>query len=353
LDLDSHQHMTTLTKKTVEIGGQTIGAGRTFLIADVGSNHNQDIKLALETIDAAVDSGADAVKFQSLQMKELYLDPTQDVKNLYAQIDLDESWYFELKSHCDKRNVTFFSSPTYMGAVDLMERLNVSVYKLASAQIGTYPQIVDRVARTGKPVILSTGLVSMGELESSIRQFDAAKNKEYIILHCNSIYPAPCERVNLPLMQTYGSLYGCPVGYSDHTIGIHIAMAAVAMGASVIEKHFALNLNLNTPDIVVALDPKGFSCLTRGIREIEKALIPQMRLSIEPEEQEFKDSLIYRMVLANSKKKGDSFNFNDFVFLRHNDGVDCRNLEIIIQYFCAEKSITSGALLNWNMVTGK
>ena len=345
--------MTSFAKKTIEIDSLTIGSGRTFMIADVGSNHNQDLKLALETIDAAVDSGADAVKFQSLQMKELYLAPSQDVKNLYAQIDLDESWYFELKSHCDKRKVTFFSSPTYMSAVDLMEKINVSLYKLASAQIGTYPQIVDRVARTGKPVILSSGLVTTGELESSVRQLEEANNKNYIILHCNSIYPAPYERVNLPLMQTYGSLFGCPVGYSDHTVGNHIAMAAVAMGASVIEKHFALNLSLNTPDMVVAIDPEGFSCLSRGIREIEKALIPQTRLSIEPEEQEFKDSLTYRLVLMRSKKKGEEFNANDFVFLRHADGIDCRHLEIIIDHFCAEKNIIEGTPLNWDMLAGK
>jgi len=345
--------MTSFAKKTIEIGSLTIGAGRTFMIADVGSNHNQDLKLALETIDAAVDSGADAVKFQSLQMKELYLSPSQDVKNLYAQIDLDESWYFELKSHCDKRKVTFFSSPTYMSAVDSLEKINVSLYKLASAQIGTYPQIVDRVARTGKPVILSSGLVTTGELESSVRQLEKANNKNYIILHCNSIYPAPYERVNLPLMQTYGSLFGCPVGYSDHTVGNHIAMAAVAMGASVIEKHFALNLSLNTPDMIVAIDPEGFSCLSRGIREIEKALTPQTRLSIEPEEQEFKDSLTYRLVLMRSKKKGEEFNADDFDFRRHTDGIDCRHLEIIIEHFCAEKNINEGTLLNWDMLAGK
>src|SRR6185436_17131371 len=221
----------------VNVGRHAIGSGRTFLIADVGSNHRQELALAYESIDAAAEAGADAVKFQSLQMKELYFDPGPEVRKLYAQIDLEEDWHAKLKAHCEKRGLLFFSSPTYFGAVELMEKLGVSLYKLASAQIGTFPQIVERVARTGKPVILSTGLVSAGELEASVRLFEKAGNPDFVILHCNSIYPTPYARVNLPMMDVYRRMYGCPVGYSDHTDDIYVALAAVSQGASVIEKH--------------------------------------------------------------------------------------------------------------------
>ena len=338
--------------RVVRVGDRTIGAGRTFLIADVGSNHKQDLQLAFESIHAAAEAGADAVKFQSLQMKELYLDPSEDVKRLYSLIDLQEEWHAELKAQCEKRNVLFFSSPTYFGAVDLMEKLDVVLYKLASAQIGTFPQIVERVALTGKPVIMSTGLVTMGELEACVRIFDKAANPNFVILHCNSVYPTPYNRVNLPLMQTYHDMFRCPVGYSDHTEDIHIALVAVGCGASVIEKHFSLSLEFDTPDTIVALDPKGFSRLTEGVRAVEQALTPHSRIHIEPSEQDFKESVAYRLVLARPKLPGESFDSSDFLYLRNAKGIDCRDEAIVIEHFRACQALPPGKPLEWGMLRG-
>ena len=342
----------TVTTGVINVAGRVIGAGRTFMIADVGSNHKQDLQIAYESIDAAADAGADAVKFQSLQMERLYLNPGAEIRALHKQIDLEEDWHAKLKSHCEKRGVLFFSSPTYLGAVDLMEAIEVPLYKLASAQVGTFPQLVERVARTGKPVILSTGLVSLGGLEACIRVFNAAGNSNFIILHCNSIYPTPYAKVHLPLMRLYHDIFCCPVGYSDHTEDIFISLAAVSNGASVIEKHFTLRRDFGTPDAALAMEPPEFSYLTSGVRAIEQSLQPHRRVDIEPEESTFKESIRYRLVLARSKKMGDRFAADDFVFLRDASGIDCVDCAYIVKHFVLKQDLSKGCRLDWKMLTG-
>src|SRR6056297_2858793 len=143
----------------------------TFIIAEIGSNHGNQIQTAKESIDAACQAGADAVKFQSINMEELFWDPKESDRELHKKIDLEESWHEELKQYCDSRGILFFSSPTYMQAVNILESINVKLYKLASAQIGVFPQLVEKVASLCKPTLLSTGLVTPGELEKSIKLF--------------------------------------------------------------------------------------------------------------------------------------------------------------------------------------
>jgi sialic acid synthase SpsE len=286
-------------------------------------------------------------------MSKLYLNPSPDVRRLYAQIDLEESWHAKLKQHCEKKGILFFSSPTYLEAVDLMEELGVQLYKLASAQIGTFPQIVSKVARTGKPVILSTGLVTAGQVESSVRAFDEASNPNYVILHCNSIYPTPYDRVNLPMMDVYRRAYGCPVGYSDHTDDIYVALAAVSQGAAAIEKHFTLDLKFDTPDTIVALDPSGFARLTRGVRAVEAAAVGRQRIEIEPEEAAFKESLLYRLVLKVRKRTGEAFREEDFDYRRHGSGIDCRDAGLVLERFVAARDLDSGTLLAWKDVAAR
>jgi sialic acid synthase SpsE len=339
--------------KSISVDGRIIGAAKTFLVADVGSNHNQDLQRALESIDAAAAAGADAVKFQSLQMKDLYHDPGPDVRALYAKIDLREDWYLRLQERCRQRGVAFFSSPTYLSAVDLLESLGVSLYKLASAQVGTFPQIVARVARTGKPVILSTGLVSFGELEACVRLFEEAGNPNYVILHCNAVYPAPYARVNLPQMERYRDMFGCLVGYSDHTADGHVALAAVARGASVIEKHFTLSRTVETPDTIVAMEPAEFARMSAGIRAVEQALAAHVRLEIEPAEAAFKESVRYRLVLVRAKRAGEPFSAEDFDYLRHTSGVDCRDEAMVLTRFAAASDLPAGQPLEGSMLVGR
>jgi sialic acid synthase SpsE len=315
----------------IKIGNITIGQNHpTFVIAEIGSNHNQSLQLAYETIDAAVEAGADAVKFQSIDVNKLYFSPSQATIALHKKIDMPEEWHYLLKDYCDKKNILFFSSPTYLESIDILEEINVPLYKLASAQVGTFPQIVEKVAQTGKPIILSTGLVSYSELEEVIKIFRKAQNDKFIILHCNSIYPTPYERVHLPLMEVYQKMFSCIVGFSDHTLGIYAPIVAVANGAKVIEKHFTLSRALPVPDAPFSLEPNELSQMIVGIRAAEQMMQADTRLEIQEEEQEFKNAIRTRLVLAKDKKAGEKLERKDFIFRRATEGIDCRELDAIL-----------------------
>lgn len=314
--------------KIIDVNGFKIGGDLCYIIADIGSNHKQDLSLAKESIDAAVESGANAVKFQSINLDKMYLNPNKDTANFVKKLEFPEDWHQILNEYCNHRGVLFFSSPTYMSSVDLLEEIDVPLYKLASAQIGTFPQIVERVANLNKPTIFSTGIANYEEVIKTVRIFEEAGNAKYMILHCNSLYPAPAEIVNLPLMNTYQSMFNCPVGFSDHTDGIHIPTAAVARGAKIIEKHFTLDKSFDTPDSTsFAADPVEFKNLVNNIREVEKSLIKRTpRIEIQKEEEEFKNSILYRAVAKRNIPKGSMINSFEIEYLRNNYGLNAKDL---------------------------
>jgi sialic acid synthase SpsE len=330
-----------------------IGSSRTFIIAEIGSNHCGDIAVAKESIDAAKISGADAVKFQSISLKQLYHDPCDNIRDLHRKIDMAETWHATLQSYCEEAGILFFSSPTYMQAVDILESIGVRLYKIASAQVGVFPQIIDKVAALGKPTLLSTGLVTVGQMENVINSFYKHENKKYIILHCNSIYPTPSEKVCLQRMNIWRSMFQCIVGFSDHTEGIAIPLAAVAMGASVIEKHFSLSKKMNSPDAFFSLEPAEFNNMVVSIRNIESACKScRPRNNIELEEKEFKQSIRYRLVLKRDKKAGSRFKPGDFEYMRHDEGIDCNEEKIVLNNMVLSQYTKSGELLTWNMLKG-
>jgi sialic acid synthase SpsE len=318
--------------KTINVNGFEIGGNKAYIIADIGSNHKQDLILAKESIDAAAEAGADAIKFQSIQLNELYLNPDAQTAAFVKQLEFPEEWHYILNEYSTKKGIVFFSSPTYLKAVDFLEEINVPLYKLASAQVGTFPQILEKVAKLNKPTIFSTGIASMSEVAKAVEIFQKNGNNKYIILHCNSIYPTPANRVNMQLMNTYREFYGNPVGFSDHTIGTHIACAAVTMGAKVIEKHFTLDRNLNTPDSnAFASDPQELKLLVHQIRETEAALsLQKERLTIEVEEQAFKDSITYRLVAKTNLFKATNLEKSDLNYLRSNIGIDAKDENMFV-----------------------
>jgi sialic acid synthase SpsE len=335
----------------IKINDKIIGGRETFIIAEIGSNHNQSLQLAYESIDAAKECGADAVKFQSIDLNSLYFRPSEETIALHRKIDLEEDWHKLLKDYCDKRHILFFSSPTYIKSIDILEEIGVSLYKLASAQIGTFPQIIREVARRKKPVILSTGLVSYADLEKVINIFQEENNNQYIILHCNSIYPTPYDKVNLKLMNVYREMFQCPVGFSDHTDDIFIPIAAVALGAKVIEKHFAIDRNLPVPDAQYSLEPNDFKRMVDGIRAAERAVGSDIRTDIQPEEKGFKERILTRLILKETRQQGGLLAFDDFVFKRHPSGVDCRELDLLLSKqakFAID--VEANTLLEWSMI---
>lgn len=301
-------------------GGFQIGSGRTFVIAEIGSNHATSLDTALESIDAAAATGADAVKFQSIDLDSLYHQPSDATRNLHQKIDLPEAWHAPLKQRCDERGLVFFSSPTYLGAIDVLESINVSLYKLASAQIAVFPQLVRRVAELGKPVILSTGLVTEDEIARVVQIFRDAKNDKFVILHCNSVYPAGPEIVHLPRMLDYRNRFDCQVGFSDHTGTNTASIAAVAMGASVIERHFTLSRKLDSPDAPLSLEPAEFTAFVQAVREAETVCDAAPRTALEPDEQSFKTRIRHCLLSSCAIAANEVINETNSVLKRGNTG---------------------------------
>lgn len=333
--------------KKINVKGFDIGGDRTYIIADVGSNHKQDIVLAKESIDAAADAGANAIKFQSIQLNQLYYNPDIKTSTFVKKLEFPEEWHGILKEYCDKRNLVFFSSPTYLKAVDLLEEIDVPVYKLASAQVGTFPQIVEKVAKLNKPTIFSTGLAALDEIASAVEIFKKHGNDNYIILHCNSIYPTPPEQVNLQLIRKFKEIYKTPVGFSDHTNGTHIACTAVTLGANVIEKHFTLDRNLGTPDSnSFACDPAELKILVSNIRQIESALFPSSnRNQIQVEEMSFKNQILYKCIANRDISSGEIITINDIDFLRTNSGLDARTFMEMGNKIKLKKHLNRGQII--------
>ncbi|NOR77698.1 MAG: N-acetylneuraminate synthase [Methanophagales archaeon] len=262
----------------IKIGNKLIGAGEPcFIIAEAGSNHNGSLEQAKKLIDVAVASKADAVKFQIYKAESLYSRYTpefsylkgQNVYELIKSIETPREWLKELAGYCEDRNITFLATPFDFEAVDLLDKY-APAFKIASFEI-TDLELLQYAARKGKPMIISTGMANLCEIEDAITAIKSVGTEDILLLHCNSLYPTPVEAVNLKAMETMRTAFKVPIGFSDHTLGIHIPIAAVAMGACVIEKHFTLSREMKGPDHSFAIESAELKELVRCIREVEKA----------------------------------------------------------------------------------
>lgn len=299
---------------------RAIGAGHTFVIAEVGSNHVRSLETALKHVKAAAEAGADAVKFQSLNVDALYHQPSERIRSLHERIDLPEDWHAPLKHGCDELGLIFLSSATYPRSVEVMESAGVEIYKLASAQVAVYPQLIQQVALLGKPVVLSTGLVVEDEIARIVDIFREAGNDKFVILHCNSVYPAPAEIVHLPRMLDFRRRFGCQVGFSDHTSSNAASIAAVALGASVIERHFTLSRKLDSPDAPLSLEPDEFSRFVQAVREAETICRPDRRNTLEVEEAGFKSAIRHSLLSTRQINAGELLSEGNAVLKRGNTG---------------------------------
>ena len=267
-----------------------------FVIAEIGSNHNQDLDLAKRHIDAAAEAGVDAVKFQTFRAREHFSRKTPGLSyldgeamfELIESLELDRSWHEPLMAHAQAAGVEFLSSACDHDAVRELDDLGMSAFKVASFDL---PDIflLRRMAETGKPLILSTGMASLADIQQSVEVCRSAGNERLVLLQCTSLYPAPVELSNLNAMRAMGAAFGLPVGYSDHTLGDHIALAAVAMGACMLEKHFTLDRNLPGPDHSFAIEPAELRQMMERLREVEAAKGDGQKTGPRPEEQEMFD----------------------------------------------------------------
>jgi N,N'-diacetyllegionaminate synthase len=257
---------------------------RVFIIAEAGVNHNGSLDLALRLVDAAKASGADAVKFQTFRADQLatrsahkapYQERTtandESQYEMLQRLELDATAHRKIIDYCQQIGIQFLSSPFDAQSADLLGEMDLPLYKVPSGEITNLP-FLEHIARKGKPLILSTGMSTLGEVEDAVRVLGVAGCKQLTLLHCVTEYPAPYDEVNLQAMQTLKVAFGLPVGYSDHTPGIEIAVAAVALGAVVIEKHFTLDRSLAGPDHAASLEPDELQEMVTAIRHVEAAL---------------------------------------------------------------------------------
>lgn len=284
-------------RSRISIRDRLIGDGQPcFVIAEIGSNHNQDLDLALRMIDAALEAGADAVKFQTFKAEAhvssraesaSYL-AERNIQALLRSLELNRDWQKGLQEHAEAQGGIFFSSPCDLDAVAGLEAIGAPAHKVASFDL-TDTDLIGAVARTGKPVILSTGLADWMDVQRGVDAVRAEGNDQLVLLQCTSLYPAPAHLSNLRAMATMRAAFRTLVGYSDHTMGDTVSCAAVALGACVIEKHFTLDRALPGPDHAFAMEPAEFAQMMRRIREIESALGDGAKNGPRPEEAEMAD----------------------------------------------------------------
>jgi sialic acid synthase SpsE len=269
--------------ESVHLGGREIGNGRPcYVIAEAGSNHNRDLDTAKRLIDAARDAGCDAVKFQTYSGRALYstkapdfdyLTPLTSKKphELLEDISLPREWQPLLAEHCRDRGIEFLSTPFDVDAIDELDRLDVAAFKVASFELVDLP-LIESMGSRRRPLILSTGMATLGEIEEALEAARRGGASQFCILQCASLYPAPPAIMNLRTIDTMKAAFNVPVGLSDHTLGIHVAIAAVAMGADLIEKHFTLDRTHPGPDHPFAIEPDDLQRLVAQVRDVEAAL---------------------------------------------------------------------------------
>jgi N,N'-diacetyllegionaminate synthase len=314
-----------------------------FIIAEAGVNHNGSIQLACKLIDVASASGADAIKFQTFKAENLVSKNAQKAEyqkqvtnqsesqlNMLKKLELDTNAHKKLIEYCKKKDIVFLSTPFDHKSIDLLNELELQIFKIPSGEI-TNLTYLRHIGSLGKEVILSTGMSTLKEIEEALVILTSAgTSKENItILHANTMYPTPMEDVNLRAMQTIQDKFGVAVGYSDHTLGIEVDIAAVAMGATIVEKHFTLDKTMDGPDHKSSISPEELKAMVSSIRNIEKALGSSIK---KPSKSEKPNITMARKSIVASKsiKKGELFTEKNITTKRPGTGISPMEWDSII-----------------------
>ena len=326
----------------IKIPGRRIGSGQpVFIIAEAGVNHNGDYRLACKLIDAALDSGADAVKFQTwitekLVLKDAVLADYQrknlgEKKSQYEMLkslELSFPTFRRLKAYAKRRRILFLSTPDEEESADFLEKIGVPLFKIGSGEVTNLPYL-KHIGRKGRPIILSTGMSTLGEVKAAVRAIEKTRNRNLVLLHCVSNYPTQPSDCNLAAMATLRAEFGYPVGFSDHTQGQSVAIAAVAMGACVLEKHLTLDNRMKGPDHRASLNPTDFASLVRAVREAESAIGDGRK---EPTAAELKTKKVVQktLVTARALRAGVMLRSKDVVLRRTSGGLPPSNLPLLL-----------------------
>ena len=333
-----------------------------LIIAEAGVNHNGDLDQAKALIDTAADAGADLVKFQTFSADKIVSKVAQQAEyqqkntgskdtsqyQMLKKLELSEAMHHELITYCKQKGIDFFSTAFDAEGIDFLNQLGFDRFKIPSGEITNYPYL-KRLAVIKKAVILSTGMATLGEIETALQVLtsEGLDRKEITVLHCNTEYPTPMQDVNLKAMLTIQQAFGVAIGYSDHTLGIEVPIAAVAMGATVIEKHFTLDRNLPGPDHRASLEPDELKAMVRAIRNIELAVGGHGRK--EPSKSEIPNKVVARksLHLNTSLGKGSIIKENHLIALRPGDGISPMVWNQIIGR-CLNKDLNAGTKLKWS-----
>jgi len=306
----------------------------TIIIAEAGVNHNGSIELAKKLIDIAAEGGADFVKFQTFKAETLVTQTAdkaeyqKEITNIdesqfemIKKLELDRKTHEELIDHCKQIDIQFLSTAFDHDSIDLLDELNIPLFKIPSGEITNLPYL-RHIGKMGKPIIMSTGMSTLDEVYNALNILieSGAEKEQITILHCNTEYPTPMKDVNLKAMLTIKDELGVNIGYSDHTLGIEVAISAVAMGATVIEKHFTLDRNMSGPDHAASLEPEELKAMVTAIRNIEKAMGDGIK---KPSSSETKNISVVRksIVAKKSIKKDELFTEENLIVKRPGTGI--------------------------------
>ena len=302
----------------VQIGPYEIGGGRAFVIAEIGNNHNGSLDRAIELIELAKEMGADCAKFQMRHLAEVYRERTlrrngedlgtEYVIDLLQRFELSVEQHRKLAEYCEQVGILYLCTPWDSRSVDALESMNVPAFKVASADLTNLP-LLDRLCATGKPLILSTGMSTTHEVHATV-EFLKERKAEFVLLHCNSTYPAPVQDIQLRWMEQLRRVHPL-VGYSGHERGIAISLAAVALGACVLERHCTLDRSMEGPDHAASLEPPEFKRLIEGVREIEIALGDGVERRLSQGEMINRENLGKSLVAASALRKGSVLTAKD------------------------------------------
>jgi pseudaminic acid synthase len=348
----------------LKINKRIIKSGHaTYIIAEMSANHNQDFDQAVKIIETAKQVGADAVKLQTYTPDTLTINSDKryfrisqgtmwdgrTLYDLYKAAQTPWEWQPKLKKVADRLGLDLFSSPFDSTAVDFLEKMNVPAYKIASFEIVDIP-LIKRVASIGKPIIMSTGMATLAEIDEAVRTIRETGNNQIALLKCTSAYPAPAEEMNLRTISHLSETFNVPVGLSDHTLGISVPVTAVALGASIVEKHFTLSRKIPGPDIAFSLEPHEFREMVEAVRTAEKA-IGDIVYTVGKEESK---SLLFRRSLfaVEDIKAGDELTSLNVRSIRPAHGLNPRYYEQILGQK-ALRDIEKGTPLSWDLFKGQ
>jgi N,N'-diacetyllegionaminate synthase len=308
---------------------------KVIVIAEAGVNHNGDLDNAIKLIDVAAKAGADFVKFQTFKVKNLVTKQAQKAIyqqenttgsssqfDMLSQLEIPADWYPKLLQRCKEKEIGFLSTGFDLESIDFLDQLGQKYFKVPSGEI-THKSLLRRIAQKKKPVIISTGMATMQEIHEAVKVFleEGLTKNNITILHCTTAYPTPLNEVNLMAMKTIENELGVAIGYSDHTLGTAVAIAAVGLGAKIIEKHFTLDKNLSGPDHKASLEPNELIHMVKAIREVTQSIAGTAKKAPTPTELENRKVARKSLCYSNGFEKGRKLREEDFIALRPEGGI--------------------------------